>query len=125
MTITSLPQFFATILSLSLFVSGKSVTLSNSWVAENEFLLPGIDGLSNIAPEGYTGAPLRWFGQAFPHGPNITIVGKDYEQIYTELVKMNPDFAVFNQAQLVEQPESPKVAKRQESVGLSLRYLKD
>lgn len=106
--------------TLAVLASGK-VTLKEGFVADQEIILPGADSVSNTtAPPGHTAAPLRWFGQAFAQGPNITIVGINLDQILSALREMNPDFDTHNKKVLETQPKSvpPSIrhAKRQESV---------
>jgi hypothetical protein len=106
------------------FAVTAKVQMSNGWLAETETILPGVETISDsvTTPNGYVSAPLRWYGQAFPQGPNITIVGQNFEQIFHELLRMNPNFEAFNQEQLRAQPNNNitlarrQMEKRQDSV---------
>jgi hypothetical protein len=127
-------SFKGTIQALSLLCMGSVVTssilLQNGFQASHEVLLPGIDNMtSSTVPEGRTVAPLRWFGQASAQGPNITIVGRNVEQILHHLYTINPDYDSFrNQTQEVpSQDINSRISalqKRQESVCIFLSCVK-
>jgi hypothetical protein len=115
MAIMTISQLFAAALSMSA-LAHSAVIMSNNWVAEQEIRLPGIENIDLAAPAGYTAAPLRWFGQAFPNGPNITIIGRNFEHVYSKLEELNPNFEEFNKAQLLKQQQATKgLEKRQAS----------
>jgi hypothetical protein len=111
---------------LTLLCMGSVVTstvlFKNGFEAKQEILLPGIDNIpSSTVPEGRTAAPLRWFGQASAQGPNITIVGRNIEQILDHLHTINPDYDSFRNQTRNTQPIDVNsrinaMQKRQESV---------
>jgi hypothetical protein len=116
MAIFSVSKICTVTFSMALVAQSARVVLSNKWVAEDEMILPGVENLGYTAPNGYTAAPLRWFGQASSDGPNITIVGRNIEQIFSKLTEINPNFPEFNEEQLNKQPKPTGLSKRQESV---------
>ena len=74
----------------------------DDFIPSKEYRLPNLDQLP-AAPGEYQPAPLRWFGQAAENGPNITIVGRDLDQILGKLRELNPDFDAWNKRVLERQ----------------------
>lgn len=105
----------ALLLAVSCATVSAHVNLGNGLQAAEEIVLPGLDNVTLTAPEGYTAAPLRWFGQVFPDGPNITIVGRDIGHVHSKLRQLNPAFDVYNH----------EVLQTQQASGLSRRSKND
>lgn len=99
--------------SLALFTSLTlaAIDLGHGFVAETEVVLPGHDQGLGTAPSGYHSVPLRWFGQLFQDGPNITVVGANLKHVTQYLESLNPNFLQVGRADRIR-----RLAKRYEYV---------
>lgn len=87
-----------------------AIILPGGLIAESEFSLVSADTVFPQSPYVQHSVALRWIGQVSETGDNITIVGKDIQDIWKKLNELNPDFEDYNARQLLPERSVISVA---------------